>query len=307
MPAPTVVILAAGRGTRMRSATPKLAHDLCGRPLLAWPVAAAREPPGPAAIGRRRRRRDGARRSLLGERRRARRPGASRSAPPTPSPRRGAQIERDARRDRARGRRAAGRAPSCCASSATRTRARGAAATMVTTVLDDPRGYGRVVRDADGEVERVVETKVAGDASAAELAIREVNAGDLRLRRRRAARRARRGRRRQRAGRALPARRARRCCARAAPRSPRFAVDDPAVVLGVNDRVRPRRGARRGAAAHPRAPHARRRDDRRSPRRTTHRRRRRRSARTRVIEPCTQLRGATRDRRAARPSARTAR
>ena len=41
MSASTVVILAAGRGTRMRSATPKLAHDLCGRPLLAWPVEAA--------------------------------------------------------------------------------------------------------------------------------------------------------------------------------------------------------------------------------------------------------------------------
>ena len=43
MPSSTVVILAAGRGTRMRSATPKLAHDLCGRPLLAWPLAAARD------------------------------------------------------------------------------------------------------------------------------------------------------------------------------------------------------------------------------------------------------------------------
>src|SRR5579871_3543715 len=42
MPFSTVVILAAGRGTRMRSATPKLAHDLCGQPLLAWPIAAAR-------------------------------------------------------------------------------------------------------------------------------------------------------------------------------------------------------------------------------------------------------------------------
>ena len=42
MPALTVVILAAGRGTRMRSNTPKLAHDLCGRPLLAWPLEAAR-------------------------------------------------------------------------------------------------------------------------------------------------------------------------------------------------------------------------------------------------------------------------
>ena len=43
--------------------------------------------------------------------------------------------------------------------------------------LDDPTGYGRVVRDADGTVARVVETKVAGDATDEELAIREVNAG----------------------------------------------------------------------------------------------------------------------------------
>ncbi len=27
----------------MRSATPKVLHPLCGRPLLAWPIAAARE------------------------------------------------------------------------------------------------------------------------------------------------------------------------------------------------------------------------------------------------------------------------
>ena len=43
--------------------------------------------------------------------------------------------------------------------------------------LDDPAGYGRVVRGADGNVERVVETKVEGDATPEELAIREVNAG----------------------------------------------------------------------------------------------------------------------------------
>ncbi len=43
MKAPVVVILAAGYGTRMRSATPKLLHPLCGRPLIEWPVAAALE------------------------------------------------------------------------------------------------------------------------------------------------------------------------------------------------------------------------------------------------------------------------
>src|SRR3954452_25149828 len=41
--APTVVIIAAGEGTRMRSSLPKVLHSLCGRPLILWPVAAARE------------------------------------------------------------------------------------------------------------------------------------------------------------------------------------------------------------------------------------------------------------------------
>ena len=45
----------------------------------------------------------------------------------------------------------------------------GAAATMATTVLADATGYGRVVRDAGGAVQRVVETKEQGDATPAEL------------------------------------------------------------------------------------------------------------------------------------------
>jgi bifunctional UDP-N-acetylglucosamine pyrophosphorylase/glucosamine-1-phosphate N-acetyltransferase len=48
---------------------------------------------------------------------------------------------------------------------------------MATTILDDATGYGRVVRDAVGHVERVVETKAPGDATAEELLIREVNTG----------------------------------------------------------------------------------------------------------------------------------
>ena len=44
-------------------------------------------------------------------------------------------------------------------------------------VLDDPTGYGRVVRAPDGTVEKVVETKAPGDATELELHIREVNTG----------------------------------------------------------------------------------------------------------------------------------
>jgi bifunctional UDP-N-acetylglucosamine pyrophosphorylase/glucosamine-1-phosphate N-acetyltransferase len=57
--------------------------------------------------------------------------------------------------------------------------ASGAAATMLTMRLDDPTGYGRVVRDERGDVLRVAETKTAGDANETELAILEVNTGVL--------------------------------------------------------------------------------------------------------------------------------
>jgi bifunctional UDP-N-acetylglucosamine pyrophosphorylase/glucosamine-1-phosphate N-acetyltransferase len=49
-----------------------------------------------------------------------------------------------------------------------------AAATMVTAELDDPTGYGRVIRDATGRVQAVVEQK-AGTPE--QLAIREANIG----------------------------------------------------------------------------------------------------------------------------------
>jgi bifunctional UDP-N-acetylglucosamine pyrophosphorylase/glucosamine-1-phosphate N-acetyltransferase len=50
----------------------------------------------------------------------------------------------------------------------------GAAATVLTMELDDPTGYGRVIRDADGTVLRIVEHR---DATPEERAVREVNSG----------------------------------------------------------------------------------------------------------------------------------
>ncbi|HXR14058.1 MAG TPA: bifunctional UDP-N-acetylglucosamine diphosphorylase/glucosamine-1-phosphate N-acetyltransferase GlmU [Solirubrobacteraceae bacterium] len=173
MPGSTVVILAGGSGTRMRSATPKLAHDLCGRPLLHWPIAAAREagaaaivvvvPPGDALAG------------VLPD-------DVQTAVQPEP---RGTADALAAAAD------AISRdgvvivlsgdvplvAPALLAELERTHAAARATATMVSAVPADPRGYGRVVRDQGGALLRVVETKVPGDASAAELAIGEVNTG----------------------------------------------------------------------------------------------------------------------------------
>jgi bifunctional UDP-N-acetylglucosamine pyrophosphorylase/glucosamine-1-phosphate N-acetyltransferase len=40
---PAVVILAAGQGTRMKSRRSKVLHEICGRPMLGYPLALARE------------------------------------------------------------------------------------------------------------------------------------------------------------------------------------------------------------------------------------------------------------------------
>src|ERR1700681_2022674 len=36
------IVLAAGKGTRMKSARPKVLHELCGRPMLWWVLTALR-------------------------------------------------------------------------------------------------------------------------------------------------------------------------------------------------------------------------------------------------------------------------
>lgn len=157
----------------MRSATPKLLHPLCGRPLLSWTVDAARAAGAAKVV-------------VVGGPDRALAPGlpqdvvlavqqqargtadAVLSAAP--------EIDRDAPVIVLNG-----DVPLMTGESlgqlASAHAQHGAAATMLTMVLPDPTGYGRVVRTADGAVERVVETKKAGDATPAELEIKEVNAG----------------------------------------------------------------------------------------------------------------------------------
>ena len=99
MPAPTVVILAAGEGTRMRSALPKVLHPICGRPMILWPLLAARAAGAERVIVGRQP--EAAARRAPARRRRDRDPGRSRAAPATRSPPR----PRAARPGRARARR----------------------------------------------------------------------------------------------------------------------------------------------------------------------------------------------------------
>lgn len=175
MTAPTVVILAAGQGTRMRSEKPKMLHELCGRPLVLWPVYAALQA--------------GAGRVVVVD------TPARALAPALPD---GVELAVQERPDGTGGAAAAamssvggggdepvaviaGDVPLLSARTLGElldAHARsGAAATMATAILADPSGYGRVVRDADGGVRRVAETKADGDATAAELEISEVNTG----------------------------------------------------------------------------------------------------------------------------------
>ena len=86
-----------------------------------------------------------------------------------------------------------------------RTQRSGAAATMATTVLDDPSGYGRVVRDADGAVSAWSRPRTRRRDAPRSSQIHEVNTGIYAFDGGRPARGAAAPERRQRPGRALPA------------------------------------------------------------------------------------------------------
>jgi bifunctional UDP-N-acetylglucosamine pyrophosphorylase/glucosamine-1-phosphate N-acetyltransferase len=170
---PVVVILAAGQGTRMRSATPKLLHTLCGRPMIQWSVAAATGAGASRII-------------VVDSPERVLEPvldGAAEIAVQAQPLGTGDALEAAVGQIDSAGTVIVlnGDHPLVSAelisSLAAEHERQGAAATMATAVLDDPRGYGRVVRAPDGTVERVVETKASGDATELELHIREVNTG----------------------------------------------------------------------------------------------------------------------------------
>ncbi|HKB19408.1 MAG TPA: bifunctional UDP-N-acetylglucosamine diphosphorylase/glucosamine-1-phosphate N-acetyltransferase GlmU [Gaiellaceae bacterium] len=163
---PAAVVLAGGLGTRMKSDTPKHFHRLLGRRMVDWVVAAARavdaDPLVVVSSPQGVRELDGIQTAVQSEPRgtgdalAAARPALDgvdadllvlSGDAPVVSPDLLCELL-DAHRREA------------------------AAATILSFRPPDPREYGRVIRDGDGSVQAIVE---AGDASADELAVDEVN------------------------------------------------------------------------------------------------------------------------------------
>ena len=173
MPEPfTALIMAAGKGTRMRSSVPKVLHPVCGRPMVEWVIEAARGA-GAGEVVCITRPGDGVAEGL---------PGDVSVAEQSEGEGTGAAVL--AARDDAQDGTVvvlSGDHPLIAAELIERLIAAhaedGAAATLLTTEKLDPHGYGRIVRAADGAVERIVETKVPEGVPAEELAIGEINIG----------------------------------------------------------------------------------------------------------------------------------
>ena len=171
MSAPTVLIMAAGEGTRMRSSLPKALHPVCGRPMIAWPVLAARE----AGAGR-----VCVIVSPEPDLTPALPQGTETVVQPRPDGTGGAiRAALDVVRDSETVVVLNGDHPLITAELIAELvevhRQNGAAATVVTVDRDDPDSLGRVLRGPDGRFERIVETKHPEGVPPDVLAIHEVN------------------------------------------------------------------------------------------------------------------------------------
>ena len=170
-----VIILAAGAGTRMESTLPKVLHRVCGRTMLDHVLAAAREV-DPAelivVVGDRRDQVIGHLREHAPDVRvvvQHHRGGTGHAV---------RTVVEEVNLDRGTVVVTYGDAPVLRGQTLTalvREHAtRNAAATALTTVMNDPTGYGRILRDAGGEITEIVEE---ADATPQQRAIKEVNSG----------------------------------------------------------------------------------------------------------------------------------
>ncbi|MEU7899071.1 bifunctional UDP-N-acetylglucosamine diphosphorylase/glucosamine-1-phosphate N-acetyltransferase GlmU [Nonomuraea sp. NPDC049152] len=170
-----VIVLAAGEGTRMKSQTPKVLHELCGRTLVDHMLAASRELEPERLI------------VVIGH---AKERVGGHLAQTSPDAR--AVVQREQRGTGHAVRTVLeevgtiagtvlvtyGDTPLLRAETLGRLleahAADGNAVTVLTAEVPDPTGYGRIIRDGTGAVLEIVEDK---DASQAQRAIKEMNSG----------------------------------------------------------------------------------------------------------------------------------
>ena len=168
------IILAAGKGTRMRSKRAKVLHELGGEPMIARAiraVAAIEADPIIVVVGHQAREVEAAvnfsnARFALQEPQRGTGDAARCALDQLPANFTGDVLI------------TYGDMPAIKSSTLRAFldahRKRGAKLSFISIILDDPSAYGRVIRDATGKVEKIVEFR---DASPAERAIKEINTG----------------------------------------------------------------------------------------------------------------------------------
>lgn len=168
----SAIVLAAGEGTRMKSKRPKVAHALLGKPLIRWVVDAARGAGVTRVV------------TVLGHGRNVIEPLVQNDTEiVVQSQQRGTADAVMSCEDACKGAHGSllvlsGDCPLITSDTiAALVQAREsahAAVAVLTMDVPDPFGYGRIVRDAQGEVERIVEQK---DCTPDQAIITECNSG----------------------------------------------------------------------------------------------------------------------------------
>lgn len=170
-----VIVLAAGEGTRMKSDTPKVLHEICGNTLLGHVLATAREPDPVRLI------------VVVGHRRREVTGWLAKHDPdvqPVVQHRQGGTghavrtVIEEVGLDHGTVVVTYADAPLLRGSTLTALirehQKRQAAATVLTARVPDPTGYGRIIRDGSGAFLRIVEQ---ADATPQQRAVDEINSG----------------------------------------------------------------------------------------------------------------------------------
>ena len=168
----TSVILAAGMGTRMKSEMPKVIHKVCGKPLAKWVIDASKDAGADAVLAITGHKSDMVRETLG---------NACEYALQAEQKGTGHAVMQAAEFIKSHKGNVVilnGDTPLITAETITKAieyhASEGNFATVITAVLDDATGYGRIVRGADGGVLKIVEHK---DATDEERKINEINSG----------------------------------------------------------------------------------------------------------------------------------